>query len=241
MELTAFGRRLIAINNIGYGTPLSPVWFMGYNERGEWVKKNEKGELEFTTDEQFYTCLNGFKEGLNVATLKNFPNKTYNGYYRIINEVEKFKDLLSNGKMFVTNLNPFGSEKSNTDLLPEEKIFFGFDENASLGEIWESIKNFRYEALIHFFNTYGWQSKYIFFCLGWQELGWGKTKEDYLNEFLQRLYITNERIYSSLYRKEKENLYLFHDKYFNKFILPHSAYGRYLTKEILKELNTIIK
>lgn len=223
--MTIQERQEILFQFIGYGNPESPIWFMGIEERSPFKLDDSflKKYLHVT-----YTNGNLQIESDNKSDYYIEPqgNKTYGGYKKILKEINSFSNYYENGRYFILNLWPWGKELTQQDFTQEEKNYWGFD-NMSLNEIKISHKDIRFIYLKHFFRTFNWGEKFIFFCFG-------KSDRKYTNSFLCSLYGEEEP--DILKNELCKNVFCECNK---RFILPHAS-RNLITDEIINTLNKII-
>ena len=227
MSLTAKQKKDIAVGLIGYGTPKSNIWIMGYEEsgNGRWACN--------MSDENFLKYKAGSTNEMCLADLEKPYRTTYGGYKRLLNRVfPEYK-----GTLFVTNLLPFGKKNSNEILLREECEIFGFSNYA---ELYTATILDRHLALIKFFEKNNWKDKYIFFCIGNSN-----NKVNELKQFLSKLYdVKEETLFSETFYIDKKSItdkskyYLLNDIEFKKFITYQASSGIHFDRAIkrIKEI-----
>lgn len=158
---------------IGFGNPLSEIWFFGSEERCEW-------------DE------NSIEKFKNISVINGVLDRTtttYGGYARILEYL--FPENLINNNYFISNLWPIGKDNINMNFIQRTVELFGFPENDTLENIIDIILKDRFFALELFFKLFNWKSKVIFFCVG-------NENSDYLNQFIRKLTHNQNLIFQNI-------------------------------------------
>lgn len=231
--MTTKEREEILFQFIGYGIPDSPIWFMSIEES----KPFDNLDDNILSIYRQKTYMNGnllvTSSGNNKTYVEPRINNVYGKYKSILGNVDFFDGYYNEGRYFFLNLWPWGKEKERKDISTEEKNYFGFNE-LSLYEIKEKYKNIRFLYLKHFFRTFHWKEKYIFFCFG-------KSNLEYTNEFISDLYGENiNNVFTDYQKKYNIDCDVFKVENNKRFILPCASWNK-INNKIIEKLNEIIR
>ncbi|RPI17729.1 MAG: hypothetical protein EHM58_08195 [Ignavibacteriae bacterium] len=199
--MTSGQNRKIASQFMGYGDPDSPIWIVAYDPIIEWDDKkiNAYKDISYTFD--------------NILLELGKYSKDYFGYREILEEV--FPKYEYQKRYFLTSIKPYGIHSNEQRII--ESSLFNIKCDVSSDEIFNEIKESRFNALETFFRSYYWKEKYIIFCGGMND----SLIKQHLSDFLKELYYSDRLPYE---RDEFiGNILADHSR--KKFIIPSIKYN----------------